>query len=634
MTHDHPGVKQELWRVDMPRRLHDILLVILFVSVPLSMCGLTAAHAQNAAPNPGFDQVGVCSGDWDDDCPNSYYAYQQKDSATFLGTHVHPSGNRTLSIRIDELGANSLGQMRAAAHFVTYGVRPAETYRFSVWIKTKDLRGNAMIYGYGLDSASPLPEPVGHTPVVYGPAGTSVWTQLSVMVNVPANADSLVFALAASSDRSLCDSTPCGTAHFDNVEILKFEDDLDNHGMPSISNVCGDDEFLDLSTDSCRLLDTQFGFSSVPLADVHKRLPCAGTNATRINAEIRAFGGTGGRLVLPECRILLDDDIVLRSGVTLEGAGSGRTRLVRDPNWSTSDGTLLRVQGSSSNPIENVVLKDFSIEGSGPVSSEMNNIMLAFANNVLVERIESSNAGKSAIYFFHSQHVTVRHTVSHGSVQWHGIGSKDCYPSEDMDGDDRDTLVSKSECAKGVPNFWTENVAIYSNFSFDNAGMGIDSHASYAEVAGNIMQNNDAASKFPEPAHDIWVHDNVLTGSDRHGTKVANQYTIADESLTPYNQVFYRNQFNDNGHAGDEYYGMRIHRRAHNIVLIDNDYQGNGKNNKLRIEEGGNGQARVLSCSGDEIGGDGLDGPLDAFLFLNGDDERCDTDGVTNIFER
>ena len=102
----------------------------------------------------------------------------------------------------------------------------------------------------------------------------------------------------------------------------------------------------------------------------------------------------------------------------------------------------------------------------------------------------------------------------------------------------------------------------------DNNDMGIDSHASFAEIAGNIALGNGTAAKFPEPANNVWIHHNVFSDSFREGIKVALQKRIGDSSLIPFNQVIYRNIFRNN-----RAFGIWIYDRAKDIFLIENVYE-------------------------------------------------------------
>lgn len=589
----------------------------------------TPAHAQpdNLAPNSGFDNVGNCIGDWDRDCPDSYRAWQSDGDAVFVGTTVHSAGNRRLSLTLSDTQSGN-NQTQGAVWIKIPNTNPGEVYEFSAWVKAEDLRGRSLIHASGRSSRNPRQGPIA-LQLKFGPSGHSGWIKLAFLATVAAGADSMLFALAAQTSRSLCTNAPCGSVHYDNVVVRRLAADDQRSWIPPRTNVCSEGAFLDLNAEVCRNLDKSFGYQYQSTGPASRWLPCSAMTDQRINAEIRALSETGGTLALAPCRVELQDDIVLASNVTLRGSGSGRTILVRDPDWNNTSGTLLRVQGSQQSPIRNVTVRDLTIRGSAPVLSQINNIQIGYADNVLIERVESIGAGKSGIHFWSSQNVTIRYVVSHGSVQWHGIGTKDCYIDPDLDGDDPDQLVSKSECDGGFDRFWTEDIALYSNHTFNNGDFGIDSHASYAEIAGNIMDNNGAASKFPEPAHDVWIHHNDFTNSQRHGTKIANQLSLADDTMTPYRQVLYNNRFANNGS-----YGIRVHDRAWDVVLLGNSYVANGVSNRMRIVPGDRADARVYSCPGDNSTNDGIDGYDSSHVRLPSNDDRCDLSRVGDIFDR
>ncbi len=609
--------------------LYSRLLLVQIVLASIIALSTASAWAQsdNLAVNAGFDNTGNCIGNWDADCPDGWRAWQSDAAAISIGTTVHAGGNRRLTQSLDRRSTQP-GQTQSASWIKLDNVIAGEVYEFSAWVRSEGLKGRSLIHAAGRASTSPERGAIGFR-AVFGPSGHSAWTRMSMLIAVADGVDTMVFALAAQTSASLCRVDPCGHVHFDNVVVRRLAANDGRRWIAPRSNVCAEGEFLDLTGERCRTLDKSYGYKATANGPANKWLACSEMSDASINASIRELAASGGTLALAPCLVNLKDDIVLASNVTVRGSGSGRTILRRDPQWNNNSGTLLRVQGDERNRINNVVLRDFTIAGSAPAASEMNNIQIGFADNVLVERIESVGAGKSGIHFWSSQNITVRHVVSHGALKWHGIGTKDCYIDERMDGSDPDNLVSKSECAQGVARFWTENIALYSNNTFNNGGLGIDSHASYGEIAGNIMDRNGAASKFPEPAHHVWIHHNDFTNSVREGTKIANQLSLADDTMTPHKQVLYQNRF-----ANNASYGIRIHDRAWDVVLIGNRYSNNGVNNRLRIVPGARTDARVLSCTGDQSADDGIDGRESSLAQLPASDSRCDLTKIHDIFDR
>ena len=539
---------------------------------------------------------------------------------------LHSSGNRRLTMRL-ERSVDEAERIQSAVVHSLNEVKTGEFYEFSAWVKADNLHGESLIRVLGRSSFHPNQTPIS-VGTAYGPSGYSSWMSIALTVVVPDNVHMLMFTLEGRAAKQGCNEQTCGRIQFDNVLVTRLENPDSRAQLQAISNVCPNDEFLDIRTEQCRKLDKRFGYTaptSVGARYIH--LECNETNAGTINKAIESFRNQGGILKLAPCEVELDDEILLASNVTLRGSGSGRTRLVRTPNWSKPVSTLLRVEGNRKSQIENVVLQDFSIKGSGPLPSEMNNIQIRYANNILVERIETFNAGKSGVTLTSSQNSTIRYVTAHDSVLWHGIASKDCYLHPSLDSTDANELVDRNECSLGYEKFYTKDVSLHSNITFNNSGLGIDSHASYAEIAGNDMNHNGAASKFPEPAQNIWVHHNQFSNSRREGTKVAIQQQYGDEDLVPYNQVYYSNSFINNAD-----YGIRIHERARDIVLINNHYRNNGRQNKLRIVPGESFNPRVYICEGDDSTIDGLDGPASALKDLNVADTRCDLSHVADIF--
>jgi len=348
-------------------------------------------------------------------------------------------------------------------------------------------------------------------------------------------------------------------------------------------------------------------------------MTCDAANVGTINKKIDELSTTGGILKIAPCRIPVNSEIRLKSNVTLQGSGVGITTLAYVPEMHSDAETLIRVEGSPKDKIRHVVLRDFTISGpgSGPVLVQLNNIRIEHADNFLAERLTTSYAGKTGLTFRWSQNVTVRYVTSHGSLQWYGISTKDCYVGEWMDGSDADTMVSRDECARGIEDYWTDGVLLHSNYSFNNRGLGINSHASNVEIAGNLMDYNGSAAKFTEPASNLWIHHNQFSNSDREGMKIANA-RLADSTLITNSHFYFNNVFKNNTD-----YGVRIHERAWNLLFSGNQYLQNGEDNKLRVKPGKGNTKRLSVCPNDSVTRHGVDGHLNVIRFLDASDNDC-----------
>ena len=580
---------------------------------------------QQGIENPTFEKKGNCLGNWSLVCPSGYSAYRSNFARTFAGTTKSEYGTRKLTLRLgldDEPGSVSKVEVSQVLDHLEAGA----WYQLSVWVRADNLSGKSYLSVSGVNAANADDANVPAQELVYGTSSYSAWTKLVLLFQAQPKS-STRFTLGAETSRELCMDSRCGSVHFDNIALVPIDKPIKKDRISSHANVCEDSEFLNTMTEQCLALDKQFGKMTDGQTGPTKYISCESMNGDSINTTIATFGDAGGVVELGPCRVALKNAVVLRNNVALRGAGVGRTVLFRDPSWDSKDISLIRIRGSRYKQIHDITLSDITVQGSGPKPSIMNNIQVRYANNVLLERIESRNSGGSAISTRSSQKVTVRYVAGHGSVSWHGFESKECFMDISLDGNDKDLLVSKDECAFGTPDFFTEEIEIHSSYFFNNRGLGIDSHASYIEIAGNRSFDNGSASKLPEPANNVWVHHNEFSRSSREGMKIALQKRIGDDSLVPFNQVIYQNIFRDN-----RGYGIRIHERANNIYLIDNQFENNDHWNKLRIVKGWRPGKRVFICKSDQSANTGVDGHALDYVVLDADHSKCRLDNVANIF--
>ncbi len=601
-----------------------LVLFLLFV------CGHALGQLQSAIvlENADFEVEGDCAGDWGLTCAQGFRAHQSSASNSVVDLSGGEFANQKLSIQLGAKPDMNLPAYAAATQSISLNAAKAGAqYHLSVWVRADNLNGKSILFAGTESAEKAIMQSEDATNLVYGPSGYSAWTQLNLAFTVPSDESRLTIGLAAFSEVGQCVDAQCGTVYFDNLSLKPLATSSSANEIPVLSNVCSDGYFLNTLTEQCQWLDKQFGYTPVQKPSAYTFIECENISSSNINAAIQSFGLAGGLIELDACRAPLTDDVEFGSNITLAGAGVGRTVLYREPNWKSKASTLLRVRGEQGRPVKNVILRDFTVKGSGPQETAMNNIQVKYAHNMLVERLETRDAGKSGISVRSSQKVTLRYVVGHGSVRWHGIESKDCYLHASLDTEDNDFLVSRDECAVGTPDFYTENIAIYSSTLFNNRGLGIDSHASFAEIAGNRSYNNGSASKLPEPANNLWVHHNEFSDSSREGMKIALQMRLGDETLVPFNQVIYKNLFRRN-----RGYGIRIHDRAHNIYLVDNQFKDNDHRNRLRIVPGVRKVKRVHICPSDQSASFGIDGRLKDYVLLEASDSKCNLDNVATIF--
>jgi len=384
----------------------------VFFSLPL----FGQSKASSLITNPGFDTYGKCSSESSFACPLGYVVYRSNRTTASVGTTTNPYGNRKLTIRV----GLEQGQDKPTIVDVVQTVHqfePGHLYRFSAWVKAEDLRGESYLFVTAAEDNKAFRTQSNSLGKVHGTSSYSAWTKLNLFFEAPFTQTSIEIGMGVTTSSSDCDAKRCGAVHFDNLSLSRVTNITDMVARESHSNVCSDGEFLNNLSDKCQLLDKQFGHTHEARFNSTVYLKCEEMDSLKINKAIEAFGNAGGVVHLAPCVASLNDDIELASNVILQGSGVGRTVLYRHPDWDNESSTLIRVRGEKEQQLENVVLRDFTVIGSGPIESDMNNIQIRYSHNVLAERIETRNAGKSGISARSSQNVTIRYVIGHGSVR-------------------------------------------------------------------------------------------------------------------------------------------------------------------------------------------------------------------------
>ena len=592
-------------------RHYFIYFIILFVNL---WCSLIWAESRNHIPNSAFENVGECHNSWHSSiCASGFHVSDSINTDISVSTPKGSNENQHILLRL--LKRDPTAPIRGSIGIDIGNLVPNTDYVFSSWIKANKLQGRSGISVSSMDETKNSEIAVRK---VSGPSSTSTWQKISLIFKTPNRASIIRLSGFASTSIEHCQTLDCGSIHLDNWSIYRIKEGQTPLEEKPISNVCDDRSFLNLFTGTCFPLQRDYGYRKEEVTHRNERtINCDEMTASKINQEIVGLSSDGGTLKLAPCEIPVDQEIMLADNITLQGAGVGRTIFKHGFKSDSKAGTLIKIEGTAHSPLKNVTLRDFSVQGPGPNALNQNNVQAKHADNLLVERIESSGAGKSGITFQRSKNISIRYVISYNSVQWHGISSKDCYIGIWFDGPDSEELVGRDECSQGVGGFWTENVSLHSNLTHNNRGLGINSHASSIEIAGNLMNSNGSAAKFTEPASNLLVHHNQFSNSLREGLKIAS-HKMTDNTLTPNNHLYYRNRFVDNTD-----YGVRIHEQAWGLTFKDNAYAGNGENNKLRVIPGTSRFPRIFICKGDRISEDGLDGSETTLAYVARDDSRC-----------
>lgn len=378
---------------------------------------------------------------------------------------------------------------------------------------------------------------------------------------------------------------------------------------PTMENPCPEGEFLDLgaSADSdenvCRPLAMPFGFDQDAFQETFSNAEfvlntCTEDALRDLLNQVRSSGGT---VSLPACTIPLTSSMTIPSNVILQGAGIDQTIFEAQVGFT---GNMLR-----SKQDVNIIIRDLTVDGA---MTDSTGILVWYVNNVLIERVRVHHNGGSGITFRYAQKITIRYSESHDHIEFHGIGSKDCFPNEESVPDSLECREDAGETAPGT--LWSRDYAVYSNRLYNNGDYGIDIHASSGEVAGNISENNFYGSKFPDASR-LWIHHNWMNGNSLWGLRIYN--TLEATARRAGDAIVYQNRFATNGD-----YPVRFDEPARQIVLIDNVYSMN-ELNRLRIND-----VSVFSCPNTIEETIAVDGnPMQI-----GTDEMCDLASVSTLF--
>lgn len=624
-------------------------MIKLCTLVMLSFClisfTLPVLSDTTVSINSGFENEGSCIATWDTPqlaCPSSYYGYQPDSSDTDFGLKkIH--GNNVLSVKIN----SAEGYTRAGVTQKITGLQVGETYRFSIFVKTIDFEGQSRLIITEKDDNNVDID----FDEVYGTSQNSAWQKLEIVKSAQKSNVSFSFTAMTSTNFAgeYCNKD-CGEVQYDNFTIEKLSSPI--AAYQKISNPCEEGYFLSTTSMLCQPLTKDFGFSHADFAlsatnlvieqDLFK---CNQSDLLASIETIKVNGG--GTLQLPACTIEIDSPFWLPNNIKIQGAGIGKT-IIHAPSWETTTVSMMHIENPDTKvfarpEVKNVIISDLSFTGDESIAEQkMTYLSFSDSQNILVERVEFMSASRSNISFNRSQNITLRYIFSQGAY-WHGIGTKDCFPETSMD-TDNSGLISKQECAAiagGEHLYWSENISIHSNVLFENKGMGIDSHASNAEVAGNELINNYYGSKFPEPATGLWIHHNVFSGNTRHGSSSKTQYCgTVDTSMLSSDHVYYHNRYNDNSSTINDF-AFRVDN-VENVILLENEqYENNGPitgsdYNKARIGERCENPnapftSTVFYCEGDVIG-EGAWAANTPPTGLASSDSRCNIDDVSNIF--
>ncbi|MEM1269125.1 MAG: T9SS type A sorting domain-containing protein [Bacteroidota bacterium] len=512
-------------------------------------------EVDNEAPNPDFDQTGTsCYGSADTEPCASLWSIFKSDSTDAVAYVDDTSTDNVLVL--DYTNAAATGTRNITAFTSLNDVTPGERFTIRARGDTTSLQGRGYLRVYSKNGTTLLNDQ-------QLDVDDTSWASLELNYTIPESASVLVVSVGAAVDNLTCSSSSCGLAKFDDIEIIRHPDQF--------ADPCPAGEFYDLPERACRTRDTSYGFdeSSFPALTSLDLINFA-TCPTR--AQLADSLASGDVYVkLPDnCEISGDELVDVESNTIIEGAGVGRT-ILRGGDFSLAGLDLY------TNSPDNVIIRDLTVDAKDNISRENpRTIFAAYADNLWFNRLEVLSNG-SGVHANNAINVTLSHLASHHNAV-HGIASKDCHHA---DAEGRPSPFTQAD-ADTLNCNWSQDFAILSNYAFQNGsvgvgGDGIDSHASYAEIAGNVVQNNIGSFKIAEIAHHVWAHDNLIKGNEwaSRAVKIATQFNgffdvpAMDSTLASYNVAFYKNEVADN--AGFAY---RV-ERVRNLYLIENTYSNN-----------------------------------------------------------
>ncbi len=405
-------------------------------------------------------------------------------------------------------------------------------------------------------------------------------------------------------------------------------------------NPCPEGRFLDIGENQCKELDRpDLGFDidwfvdEFP-SDFSVTITAADCTQNALEAAIAQVDANGGGTInIEACTLEITSTVSLTSRLILQGRGSDMTTIAAAPGMRAiamlrhNDGTL-----------RHLVIRDMTISGwrSEYFSDNGEKLMgiLTSGKNILVERVTVTNLNWAAIKAAdHSQHATLRYIHGH-DIGNHVIGIKNCWPSA---GPGIPGSYTEESCTGGDPDFLTYDVAIYSVRAAslpDQQGIPLDLHSALMEVAGcELLSSRWAATKLPEKARQVWIHDNYVHGASRQGIYPKSQYceTLA-AGMQSGDFFVYRNRIEDVGGIG--------FRTGYvtNVWLKDNIVRNNGQDGWYTggsCNNEGRGTALEMDtaflCPGGDLTSANHSGP-GAVTEVPANDPRCDLANAATIF--
>lgn len=321
----------------------------------------------------------------------------------------------------------------------------------------------------------------------------------------------------------------------------------------------------------------------------HADAVCDGTNdEVQIQAAITAVAVTGGLVLLTEGTFTILDGITLDSSVHLRGRGRGAT-VIKVAATASSDFNILSVtsktilsvrdlsiDGTGGSVAQNhrgiyldssshIVLADLLVENIAYDASNGQGVHIAASTQVLMERVESSNAGSTGLEISGASHSCEVVNCIFDNCDAYGVNISATYCA-------LSACSIRANASTGLivsGNYNTFQVEVR-----DNVGHGISLSGSYNVVSRCMVSGNDADGINLTAGDENIVAGNMIVGNSQ-GTDDTNDGISIDADSD--NNLIVNNMVRHGGGAAQHKYGIDVAGSPNSSAISNNDLRNSGK---------------------------------------------------------
>jgi len=239
----------------------------------------------------------------------------------------------------------------------------------------------------------------------------------------------------------------------------------------------------------------------------------------------------------------------------LEFAGAGDTVLIHDGTYTPSTTLQVRSSGTAESPLTIKGLSMPVIDGSS-LSGDILNV--EFHDNIIIEGLEVTNAGRSGIRLTHSDNSIVRNNHAHHNYRW-GIFTSF---SDDLLIEDNECSYSEDEHGIYVSNSGDRPI-IRGNRVHHNNANGI-------HMNGDIEMDSDTYHDVDGVISEALVENNIVYSNGAAGGSAINCDGVRDSTIQN-NLIYYQHS------SGISLYQINGGQRSennrvfHNTIIIADD---------------------------------------------------------------